>query len=67
MNKALLKSAAYKNGFTFCTLSKKLGTTPQMFSRKANGSSRFFVNDVIKIKKVLSLTQDEVFDIFFNE
>lgn len=69
MNKALFRSVLKSNGATQGDLAKEIGITEQTFSEKLNERKGrdFNLGEVVKLKKLLGITNDELIDIFFDD
>ncbi len=66
LNVNLLRGAYVSRGFNQASLSKALGFKTQTFKRKIDGTSTFTLDEVQKMKELLSLTSDELIAIFFS-
>ena len=67
IQKNILKSRLSLKGKTQKDLAKTLGLSKVSISKKVNGTIKFSLNEVKKIKEYLNLTNDEVVEIFINE
>ena len=67
MNKELLRYYMARNGMNADALSQSIGIDAGTFSRKCNGHSDFTHSEILKIAKILALTDTEIIDIFFAE
>ena len=52
-------------GLTQKEIAARMNLSEQSFSRKMQGKARFFVNEVEILTDLLTLTRDEVREIFF--
>lgn len=66
MNLLLLKSKMVEKGITDQELSSLLGINQATLSRKKNGVSDFYRNEIKVIKEVLKLTDKDIDLIFFG-
>lgn len=67
MNTNLLRSKMVLNGETIKTLSEHLGIAYQTCSRKISGSIDFRQSEIIAIKNLYNLTDQEVVDMFVKD
>ena len=65
MNKKQLRQKCLAKGFNLTELPEKVGISKATFYRKSN-SNNFTVKDVKAIKEILSLTDRDVRNIFFD-
>lgn len=65
--KEKLRKALKRQGITQNELAEILGLTYQTISIKMNGHKDFTQSEIRRIKKILSLTPEEVCDIFLSE
>ena len=56
MNANLLKGTIVANGLTCKEMADKIGIDEATFYRKINGKSDFFLGEIIKICKILKIT-----------
>ena len=54
-----------ENGLTQKKIAETLRMSEQSLSRKMRGKARFYIDEVEHIAKMLSMTKDELLDIFF--
>lgn len=66
MNKKLLKSKMVLEGDTNETLASKINITKSSFSNKLNDRRSFTKDEMLKIKIIYNLTEEEFFKIFFE-
>ena len=67
IQKNILKSKLSLRERTQRDLAKALGLSEVSTNKKVNGTIKFSLNEVKKIKEYLNLTNDEVVEIFINE
>lgn len=67
MKSNLLKSARVKQSLTQQEVAKKIGISSSSYSYKESGSVSFKLNEINKLMKILNLTQQDVFEIFFTD
>lgn len=69
MNKALFRKVLKENGVTQGDMAKAIGIAEQSFSEKVNERKGrdFNLGEIVKMKTLLSLTNDELIDIFFAD
>ena len=67
MNKAKLRSVMALNAFTQTKLAEELGISEQRLSAKINSKNgaEFNQGEILKIKKILDLSSDDIINIFF--
>lgn len=63
----ILKEKMKSKGYGVISFSKAIGISHQALYDKLNGKTAFNVNDVLAIRNVLELTNEEVMGIFFHE
>ena len=66
LDKSLLKSIIALNGDTQGDLANALGISETSLSSKLNGKQPFKSNEIYKIKKLYSLTPNQIDTIFFG-
>lgn len=67
MDKSKLKAIAFEHGYTYSTLATSIGINKSTFYRKLNeDGERFSVKEIKAIAEKLSLTKEDVFNIFFK-
>ena len=66
MNINKLKGKIVENGLTIDELAKSIGTTRSSLYRKLNNSEKITIGEAVKIKGVLSLTNEEASEIFLG-
>ena len=64
--KLLLKKLIDKDLHSFSSLAKAIDISPAVLSRKLNGHTDFTREEIKDIKQCLSLTAEEVCNIFLN-
>lgn len=62
----ILKSKRVLKGLTQAQIEKKLNLNPKTYNYKENGRTKFTLDEVIKIIKILKLTLEEVDEIFLE-
>lgn len=67
MNANLLKGKIVASGKKMSTVHSEFKMSKSSLNRKLNGISAFNVQEVKEIKTALSLTEQEINDIFFNQ
>lgn len=67
MNCSLLDAKIVERGKTQEAIASYLGISPSTFYRKKKGESDFFRDEIQKIRKFLSLSPQEVDEIFFDD
>lgn len=67
MKKNLFRAKLAENGLSQKDVAKELGMAENTITHKIREKSFFGINDVKKMSKLLNLTKDEVFDIFFAD
>jgi transcriptional regulator with XRE-family HTH domain len=55
-----------ENRLTQKLIARRLDLSEQSLSRKMRGKARFYVDEVEQMARMLSLTKDEMLEIFFN-
>jgi len=63
----LLRAKIVENGMTANSMCEKIGMGKSAYYRKINGTSDFYREEIVKISKVLNLTPEDIFSIFFDE
>lgn len=66
-NTTLLKKKTDSSGYKVIFLAEKVGLTPQGFYKKLKDGSEWTFSQVMILKDLLHLTNEEVDSIFFNE
>jgi DNA-binding phage protein len=66
-NTTLLKKKIDTSGYKVIFLAEKVGLTPQGFYKKLKDGSEWTFSQVMILKDLLHLTNEEVDSIFFNE
>lgn len=61
-----LKGKLTEKRKTYEECSKHLGITITTFSKKMNGISKFYIEEINELSKFLNLTNEEKIDIFLN-
>lgn len=61
-----LKGKITENGYTIKTLAPKLELCETSLRRKINEKSEFTLNETLKLKEALNLTNQDYLDIFFG-
>ena len=64
MNGKLLKAKIKENGMTYQQVSKALNITYISFNNKVKGKYAFTLDEALKLKKMLNLSQEEWDKIF---
>ncbi|WP_195513884.1 hypothetical protein [Turicibacter sanguinis] len=67
MNSKLLKSQIVLNRHTLVQVASYLEISRSALYRKMSGESDFTRKEVLKLKSLLKLSNDQVMGIFFNE
>ena len=62
----LLRAKIVENGMTANSMCDEIGMSKSAFYRKINGTSDFYREEIAKIVKVLHLTPEDTFNIFFE-
>lgn len=66
INGALLKKKVIESGMTVSSFSRKSGMLRETFYNKLKGKSEFTASEIVRLSKVLRLTEKERNEIFFN-
>lgn len=66
MGLRILKSKRVLQGLTQVQVAEKLNLNPKTYNYKENGRTKFTLDEVIKIIKILKLTLEEVDEIFLE-
>ena len=66
MNIQKLKGKMIENGFNVERLASEVGVDRSTLYRKLNEGEKFTIGDVIRIKAVLGISNEEASDIFFS-
>lgn len=61
-----LKGKITENGYTIKSLAPLLGLCETSLRRKINGKSEFFIEESLKVKDKLNLSNQDYLDIFFG-
>lgn len=64
MNANLLKSTIKGNGMTYQSVAKELGITYISFNNKTKGKYAFTLDEALKLKKMLNMSQETWDEIF---
>lgn len=64
-NTELLKKKILESGYRIEFVAEKCGLTPQGFLNKRNNETEFKASEILALKTLLGLTDDETNDIFF--
>ena len=67
MNKNKLKGKIRKKGLTYKILAKKIGISVTSVNYKVNGQNLFNHEEMIKLREILRLTDNEIIEIFFHK
>lgn len=65
-NVGLLKGTIETKGVKLCKVADALGVSDPTLRRKLNGEVEFLQSEIVKIRDYLSLSDDEVRDIFLR-
>ena len=66
-NSNMLKSLIKDSGVSLTYIAGKLGITRYAIYKKLDNKSEFKASEIVALKKVLHLTNEQVDEIFFNE
>lgn len=66
MNTALLKSSIVKAGYSYSEFFSKIEMTKKEWYSRLSGKVEFKHSEIIKIVETLSLTDEEIINVFFN-
>ena len=66
MNKNKLKGKIREQGLTYKILAKKIGISVTSVNYKVNGQNLFNHEEMIKLREILRLTDNEIIEIFFK-
>ncbi len=66
MNYLRLKGKLIEKELTYKDCATAIGISVTSFSKKVNGSSKFYIEEASLLSKMLELTKDEKIDIFLN-
>ena len=66
MNCCKLKGKLVEKGLTYKDCATAIGISVTSFSKKMNGTSKFYVEEAICLSKILSLTTEEKINIFLH-
>lgn len=64
-NKIKFRQKLIGEGYTLESISKEIGINPSTLHRKTTGESDFTRREIQKITEILSLSSEEMQDIFF--
>lgn len=67
MNKNKLKGKIREQGFTYRKLAKKIGIGLTSMNYKINGKHLFNQEEMVKLREVLKLSDNEIIEIFFQK
>lgn len=67
VNTALLRKKIEDSGYKISFIAKKCGLTYQGFLKKLNGETEFKASEIMVLRELLSISDDEVDPIFFNQ
>ncbi len=67
INSVLLKKRIKGKGISITLLAEKVGISREGFYKKMNGITEFKISEVLRIKKILNLSEKDANEIFFNE
>ena len=67
MNKNKLKGKIREQGLTYKILAKKIGISVTSVNYKVNGQNLFNHEEMIKLREILRLTDNEIIEIFFQK
>lgn len=67
MNKNKLKGKIRERGLTYQKLAKKIGISVTSVNYKVNGQNLFNHEEMIKLREILRLTDNEIIEIFFHK
>ena len=67
MNKNKLKGKIREKGLTYQKLAKKIGISVTSVNYKVNGQNFFNHEEMIKLREILRLTDNEIIEIFFHK
>lgn len=65
INSNALKSVLIKRGHNVEWLADQLGCTPANMYKKLSGDTRITLNEVVKIREILNLDDEQTKEIFF--
>ena len=65
VNTCALKSKIVENNLTIQSLAPKLGITPYTLGKKISNKSDMGLNEVLKIKEILKIKDEEINKYFF--
>lgn len=66
INTALLRKKIKDSGHGFCCIAKRCGLTYQEFKEKLNGETEFMASEIMMLKEILNISDNEVELIFFS-
>ena len=67
MNKNKLKGKIRERGLTYQKLAKKIGISVTSVNYKVNGQNLFNHEEMIKLREILRLSDNEIIEIFFQK
>lgn len=67
MNANKLKGKIIEKGLTMTKAAEMMGIHKTSLYRKVNGHDRLTVNDAVRLKEILGLSNMEALDIFLNQ
>ena len=65
-NVDLLKNVIETKGIKLCKIGEAIGVSDPTLRRKISGESEFLQSEIVKMRDFLSLSDDEVRDIFLR-
>ena len=66
MNGSEVRSRIDKEGIKFCRVAERLGISTQALYNKINGTSEFSNSELLTLKEMLHLSNDEFLVLFFS-
>ena len=66
MNLDLLKRTRLYKGYQQCEVANGIGLSRQTYNYKENGKSPFNIDELVRVSKFLSLSLDDINEIFFG-
>lgn len=66
MSYSALKSTIDNSGLKIVYIAEQLGLSPQGLYNKLNGKTDFTASEIAMLKKILSLSEEEAWAIFFE-
>ena len=67
MNKNNINGKIRETGLTYQKLAKKIGISVTSVNYKVNGQNFFNHEEMIKLREILRLTDNEIIEIFFHK